>query len=61
MGWVSFIYRLLKFPRPARRQNPERTTREFMHGKFSKGFFAAASPRCELQPVRLEISKGRRR
>jgi hypothetical protein len=59
MGLLSFIYWLLTGPRPARRQTTDRTVREFMHSKFSEGFFDAASPHCELQPVRSEISKDR--
>ena len=61
MGLLSFIYWLLTGPRPARRQTTDRTARELMHSKFSEEFLDAAWPHCELQPVRCEISKDRRR
>jgi hypothetical protein len=61
MDLLSFIYRLLTDPRSARWQTTDRTARVLTHSKFSEEFFDAAWPHYELQPVRSEISKDRRR
>jgi hypothetical protein len=59
MSLLSFIYWLLTGPRPARRQTMDGTVRELTRGKFGQEFFDAASPHCELRPVRSKISRRR--
>jgi hypothetical protein len=61
MGLLSFICWLLTAARPARRQAADDTEHELMHGQFSKNFFDADSPLCELRLARSKIAKNRRR
>jgi hypothetical protein len=61
MGLLSFIYLLLRSPRPAGRRTAEHKARERAQSKFSGDFFDAASRHCKLQPVRSGIIKDRRR
>jgi hypothetical protein len=61
MSFLSLIYQLLKGLRLVRRQSMDCVEYECLHGRFGEGLFYAASPHCELQPVRSGISKTRRR
>jgi len=61
MDLLSIIYRLLTDPRAARQQFTDWTMSVLTHGRFSEEFFDAAGPHCELQLVRCDFSKNRRR